>query len=558
MLVAACSAGSGSGMVPPAAGNGTDAARAGLARGSIVLHIPLNIDAVHAHFISPSTKSAEIEIKPAAGCGACTPAFTQFPGLTATSQACSFKASGITCVIPLTLKTGTYDGALSTFDGAPKCYAAKTCHELSTNGAFKIDASGTTVKVPAITLQGVPSSLTWTVLDGGTFVQRVGSSIGSLGASQKGRILVTPYDADGNAILGPGMPKFAASIANGWAASTSGNVVLVQSPAKMSGGQTQLTITTGAPGCKAAPTNCKLTLYMGFNPFVAAAQKSANSVTIFPSHQYHGSILSTVTRGISQPFGLAFDPSGNLYVANGGTGNVTEYAQPWNGAPVATYKDAIGTGGVLATSPSGLLAVGNATTGVVTVFKPPSAVAVATISLGHAPSALYFDGSENLWVGSSGLIGRYASPYKSGSNLQLTAGGNGIGLPVGMGIDVDGNLDVADSANNRVVSFTKPYTGAAASTFADPGVDFLAVYYYDVVVCGSTQLNVLDPASLTPGMTQGISDSTPQICAIDGSADLYDTDTAYNGVGEWDNNTYVYFGEIARSLQTPTALAAFP
>jgi DNA-binding beta-propeller fold protein YncE len=36
---------------------------------------------------------------------------------------------------------------------------------------------------------------------------------------------------------------------------------------------------------------------------------------------------------INAPYGLAFDAKGNVFVANTGNANVTEYAPPFTGAP---------------------------------------------------------------------------------------------------------------------------------------------------------------------------------------------------------------------------------
>ena len=48
------------------------------------------------------------------------------------------------------------------------------------------------------------------------------------------------------------------------------------------------------------------------------------------------SLLSGASTGLSSPFGVAFDTSANMYVANESTNSVTVYAPPYNGnvAPI--------------------------------------------------------------------------------------------------------------------------------------------------------------------------------------------------------------------------------
>jgi sugar lactone lactonase YvrE len=64
---------------------------------------------------------------------------------------------------------------------------------------------------------------------------------------------------------------------------------------------------------------------------------------------YTGPPSATISIGLSGPEGLAFDTSGDLFVAN--RGNVTEYAPPYTGAPIATISNGVGEPDGLALSP---------------------------------------------------------------------------------------------------------------------------------------------------------------------------------------------------------------
>ncbi|MCL5258624.1 MAG: hypothetical protein M1314_02640, partial [Firmicutes bacterium] len=84
---------------------------------------------------------------------------------------------------------------------------------------------------------------------------------------------------------------------------------------------------------------------------------------------------------------LAFDSSGHLFVANN-NGNVTEYASPYTGAPIATISNGVNWAPVgLAFDSSGNLFVGN---GGVLEYAPPfsnTSAPIATISNGAGGAA---------------------------------------------------------------------------------------------------------------------------------------------------------------------------
>jgi DNA-binding beta-propeller fold protein YncE len=135
------------------------------------------------------------------------------------------------------------------------------------------------------------------------------------------------------------------------------------------------------------------------------------------------------------PFGLAFDSSGNLYVANyGNYGNNTIMKFAPNG-----------TGSLFASiSSSGLV----------------------------NPVGLAFDSSGNLYVACSGnnTIMKFTT---SGTGSLFAS--SGLDEPRGLAFDSSGNLYVANSGNNTIEEFTPNGTG---SLFASGGLDepyFIAV-----------------------------------------------------------------------------------
>ena len=61
---------------------------------------------------------------------------------------------------------------------------------------------------------------------------------------------------------------------------------------------------------------------------------NGSTITEYAS-PYTGAPIATNSNGLQGPISLAFDPSGDLFVANSNT-TITEYAAPYTGAPVAT------------------------------------------------------------------------------------------------------------------------------------------------------------------------------------------------------------------------------
>jgi MYXO-CTERM domain-containing protein len=131
-----------------------------------------------------------------------------------------------------------------------------------------------------------------------------------------------------------------------------------------------------------------------------------------------GSVASTfASTGLSNPTGLAFDGSGNLYAANFGNNTIEEFTP----------------GGVASTF---------ASTGL------------------NDPFGLAFDGSGNL----------YAANYGNNTIEKFTPGGvastfasTGLSLPEGLAFDGSGNLYAVNAGNGTIEEFTP---GGVASTFA--------------------------------------------------------------------------------------------
>jgi uncharacterized protein (TIGR03437 family) len=170
---------------------------------------------------------------------------------------------------------------------------------------------------------------------------------------------------------------------------------------------------------------------------------------------------ATAATSLNQPRGLAFDPSGNLWVADTGYHRVLRFAAASlnNAAPVAADL-VIGQKDFLTGAANG---GGN-----------PSA------SVFDTPVGLAFDPSGNLYVADfrNARVLRFTAAAAAGANAAATAvwgqanfsargvptqaSGSFIAGPEGIAVDGNGNLYVADLGYNRVVVF--PVSGTVGAS----------------------------------------------------------------------------------------------
>jgi sugar lactone lactonase YvrE len=230
------------------------------------------------------------------------------------------------------------------------------------------------------------------------------------------------------------------------------------------------------------------------------------------------SLVSTAPLTTVQPFQVAFDGAGNMYVANYGNvaGNVVRVPA---GGGTATV---VSTGG----------------------FTLAGAIGVV------------LDGAGNLYI----------SDHDNNRILEVTAGGvvsvltitglsTGLSLPTATAMDAAGNLYISDYGNGRIVVVTPSGAGSVLGTgsFTFPSVSVLGVavdgagtvYIPDsmgsrvVKVTAAGAASLVVPAGITPLL------SSPQGVAVDAFGNLYIADAGNHRVVE------VTTAGVASVLQMP-------
>lgn len=223
--------------------------------------------------------------------------------------------------------------------------------------------------------------------------------------------------------------------------------------------------------------------------FAPPFHNGTNASLVVGQPDFSSTGSNTTQNRLIAPYAIAFDASGNLWVADAGNSRVLEFQQPFStgmnaslviGQPDFThnycitssrqYNETCGTRRMLnapskvAFDPSGDLWVGEgaAAVGRILEFKPPfeNGMEAALVFGSVYPSAIAFDSAGNLWLGRlwSGVF-EYKPPFNEHSiqtadgvpkNWSLTLGtypGERADLPLsptGFAFDSAGNLWVVD------------------------------------------------------------------------------------------------------------------
>jgi hypothetical protein len=194
--------------------------------------------------------------------------------------------------------------------------------------------------------------------------------------------------------------------------------------------------------------------------FVADPGAGAQGTVYEYAPPYTGSPLATITTDMNGPIQIALNAAGDLFVANcggpclgSGTGNVAEYAPPYTGTPTLIVSGTAGGPDGVALDSSGDLFVSNYNAGTVVEYAPPyTGAPIATISTSNGPYNLALDSNGDLFVTSqgSGLL-EFAPPY-TGSPTVITG-------PPEFAVTLDSSNDLFYGTGSSVHELAPPYTG---------------------------------------------------------------------------------------------------
>ena len=174
------------------------------------------------------------------------------------------------------------------------------------------------------------------------------------------------------------------------------------------------------------------------------------------------SVSATTATGMSEPWAVAGDRAGNIYVADYTNCRVLQFKPPFTTGMAASV-----------------------------VFGEPDFATVncnTTQNTNDGPTGMAFDGSGNLWVidyGNSRIL-EYKPPFANGMNASLVIGqadftsgaaaitSTGLDEPEFIAFDASGNLWVTDSNNNRVLKYAPPFANGMAASLVIGQTDFVS------------------------------------------------------------------------------------
>ncbi len=226
-----------------------------------------------------------------------------------------------------------------------------------------------------------------------------------------------------------------------------------------------------------------------------------------PQVAFGPGVQSTVTSGLSFPYGIAVDVSSNVYIADAQNNRVVK--EPWTGSAYGT-QTMVGSG-----------------------LSLPSAVAV--------------DGAGNVYVADFGNSRVVRVPWTGTGYGTQTTVGSGLSEPLGVAVDGGGNVYIGDWGNGRVVK--EPWTGSAYGTQTTVVSGFnpreLAVDASgNVYAADQTNSRVVKVPWTGSGYgtqtTVGSGLSAPFGVAVDGGGDVYIADTGNGRVVRvpWTGSSY--------------------
>ena len=235
----------------------------------------------------------------------------------------------------------------------------------------------------------------------------------------------------------------------------------------------------------------------------------------------------------NNPYGMAFDASGNVYVANQGAGNVTEYTS--GGAYITTFI-ATATTPVLTNATT----IGFDNTGLAYATRKPGNLFKYTTGGAYTSTLANPASSLSMAIDASNDI--FLADYNSGAVREYsTAGVPGlvitVGKPTGVAVDSNGNIYILDFLNKDVLKYN------AAGTLISTLITGLSAAAYGLNVdksgnvyvgdSGNTSVKVYPPTGgTTPIATiSGISD--PRGVLADTKGNLYVSNWAANTVTKY-------------------------
>ena len=460
LVVAALTAcgGGGSHALPPAVIPSSPNVNAqGLAAFTITVPPASTQAKARVQYVSANTQSMVVTLTAVNGTPFTGASAVSAVNLTPSSPACS--GTPLTCTVSVPAAAGSDTFGVSTYD-ALQTSASPTSpagHLLSIAAVtVNVIAGQTNAPASPLVLNGVPASIAVSfATDALTAAHVSGTQTTGFAivGSQPYTLTFAAKDASGATIVGPGAPTL-----------SSGSAAIALSALNATTYSVQAKRYSAAPVTLSASTPVGtplgFTLATVQELFVAnCCSQTVTGYALLPNCAPACTQIAvdTVTAGLDEPFGVALDASGHLWVGSFLGSTVTEYV-PGTDTILATISMLDMRAEGIAFDAGGNLWVADLNDNAVFEFPPVNGAApIATIPGLSSPTGLAFDSSGNLWVSEAGTASIVAYHGTTPTGAAIT---NGLDFPYGIAFDAQGDLWVANQSGINLREYKPPLNGA--------------------------------------------------------------------------------------------------
>ncbi|MGA7514405.1 MAG: Ig-like domain repeat protein [Candidatus Sulfotelmatobacter sp.] len=429
-------------------------------------------------------------------------------------------ASTLTCTLTSSWSAGVSDPVTITVSvaanigaGSPSISATVASAGFSSNVASPITiniaaapagtvTSGTAVSAGTVELQSTATATTDFALSGGTTVGTI--AVVTQGATGldftnagSGTCAITTYGSGATCTVSvtfspthPGPRLGAVKLLDG-----SGSLLATQFVTAI-GVSPQVIFSPGVQSALGGGFNQPYGVATDSSGNVYLADQAHNAVKEIPSGCVSSSCVLTVGGGFSLPYGVAVDGAGNVLVADNANNAVKKIPPGCTSSTCVSTVAPVGGPAGLTVDGDGNIFVTDAGDGIVLEIPQGCLATGCTITLGGGwsnPTGVATDGNGNLFVADEG-----DAAVKELAITCLTAGcvsvvGAGLSQPYSLAVDASGNIFVGDQGSTAVKKITSGCTSASCvSTLSG-----VFVHPFGIALDGSGNLFVGDASATT-------------------------------------------------------------
>jgi sugar lactone lactonase YvrE len=241
---------------------------------------------------------------------------------------------------------------------------------------------------------------------------------------------------------------------------------------------------------------------------------------------------TSLSSNLSEPYGVAVDRSGNVYIADSGGGAIVEWEQSSN-TPSILVSNGLSNPRGVAVDGSGNLYISDYANNALYEWSAVNNTLTPLVSSGlFNPLGVAVDGAGNVYVAD---YGNFAIKEYSPANGNLTTlVSSGLLYPSGVAVDLAGNVYIADTGNNSIKKWSAASSNVTTLVSGFAGPAGLAVDGSGNVYIADTGHNAIKKwvaaGSLSTTLVSGL--ASPSGVAVDAARNVYLANTGGNAVEE--------------------------